>query len=1038
MTPELWARLNPLFDAAIEMPRAERSAFIAEVCGGDAELRRELVALIDAHEQPDGLSGNIEEHIRTLVDGARREFAPADVVMGRFRIVRKLGRGGMGDVYEAFDLQLSEAIALKAIRPEIVENAGVLARFRKEVQLARRLSGPNVCRIHELFVLGGGADPDGAFLTMELLDGVTLSERIQQSGPIPWREAQELADGICSGVAAIHEAGMIHRDLKSRNIMLVNRAGSTCAVVMDFGLAHEIAPSQPDAPTGLTLPGAVLGTPEYMAPEQFEAKEVTPATDIFSLGVVLYEMLTGKNPFPSSNMLGAAVLRGRQPERASSLQRSVPHRLEHVIAKCLEYDPGRRYQSAGELARALKARYALPAYPAVDRPWILRIAAVVLAAAAVLGAFAWWQSRLYYRPNAEAEYWYGRGLAALREGSSLKATLLLGDALQHDSRFAMAHARLAEAWSNLDFDGAAQREMLIATSLEGRAPALDRLYIDAIRATLIPDFREAVKDYKEILGRLPQADKWAGYLDLGMACERAGDPANAADSFNKALSLNGDNPAPYLQKAILETHQDQDRNAGSDFNRAESLYQAEMNPEGLAELDYERGYLANGQGKWDDANAYLERALSEAQHLPQPSVQLEIRALTQLSSVAYASGGYGKAEGYANNAIQLARDNQLTSWAADGLVRRANAELAQADYDGADRDLKQAMGILSQARQDRVQAMASLTLASLRNQQQRSAEVLAPAQAALAYYKANGYVTEAGQATLLIGRTERRQGNWPQALETAGDLLALAKAANRNILLVQAEELKAGVYLDMEDYPNALEHYRTAFSSAQNKVLRQYEAMDCADVLWRLGRFAEAEKMLESAPPSNTGGGEIEVDSLLAQLQYGAAARRASELIGKSPDMPATRMRDLHLDLAIAEAALGKTQAARTGLGSLLAPGGQPAALNGQPLDAGGLAGFELAAARIDLTLGDAKAAFDQAAKAESYFQSQRLLDSEFRSSLLAALAAQNLRDARNREIFTKKSLDIETQLGNTWSNSDSHSYLSRPDIVAQLRSLHR
>ena len=385
MTPELWARLNPLFDAAIETPRGERLAFIEEVCGNDSELRRELVALICAHEESNGAVGNIKEHVQALVGRVHPEFSPGEVVLGRFRIVRKLGSGGMGDVYEAFDLDLSQAIALKAIRPDIVENSGVLARFRREVQLARRLSGPNVCRIHELFVIGSSDAKDGAFLTMELLDGITLSDRIRQTGPIPWREAQALANDICSGVATIHEAGIIHRDLKSRNIMLVNRAGATRAVVMDFGLAHEAAPSNPEEVSGLTLAGAILGTPEYMAPEQFEGKQVTPAADLFALGIVLYEMLTGKHPFPSSNVLGAAVLRGRQPVRVSSIEHLVPHRVDLVIGKCLEYDVTRRYQSAGEVARALH-----PSKITIAYTWHWKaIPGLIVSAFAVAGLCAW-------------------------------------------------------------------------------------------------------------------------------------------------------------------------------------------------------------------------------------------------------------------------------------------------------------------------------------------------------------------------------------------------------------------------------------------------------------------------------------------------------------------------------------------------------------------------------------------------------------------------------------------------------------------------
>lgn len=354
MTPELWERLKPLFDAAVERPHGEREAFIAQACADDAEMRVELEGLVEAFEVPGSAVGNISANIQKFIRTALPAFLSNEVIFGRFRIVRRLGGGGMGDVYEAFDLELSQSIAIKRIRPEIAGIPGVLSRFKKEVQLARRLSGPNICRIHELFVMGeDGAAPATAFLTMEFLEGITLAEKLRQTGPMPWREAQVIATDICVGLSTIHDAGIIHRDLKSRNIMLADRNGSRRAVLMDFGVARELVPRNAADESGLTAPGAVLGTPDYMAPEQFEGKAVTPATDIYALGVLLYELVTGNHPFAASSALGAAVLRAKPPAPASSLQHGLPRRCDLVIRKCLEYDAALRYQSAVEVQRAI-------------------------------------------------------------------------------------------------------------------------------------------------------------------------------------------------------------------------------------------------------------------------------------------------------------------------------------------------------------------------------------------------------------------------------------------------------------------------------------------------------------------------------------------------------------------------------------------------------------------------------------------------------------------------------------------------------------
>ncbi len=375
MTPELWQRLKPLFLEAMERPAGERTNYAMQACGGDLELRTELVALVRASDEQTG-----ETQVPLLdlhgVSPMRGNFSPGELILERFQIVRCLGSGGMGDVYEAMDRELLQRIALKTIRSDIARDAAMLARFKKEVQLARRVSGAHVCRIHELFVVPPTATTQGScFLTMEFLEGITLAEKIRLSGPTAWREAQQIATEICAGLSAIHEAGVIHRDLKTRNIMMTPRGGRECAVVMDFGLARELEPTKLDDQAGMTRPGAVLGTPEYMAPEQFEGAEVTRATDVYALGVILYELVTGKQPFAASTPFAAAVRRGRRPQAASTLQPGLPRRWDATISKCLEYHAGQRYQSAGEVAQSLTRR--TPDFASFPRRWSKSVAAGV-------------------------------------------------------------------------------------------------------------------------------------------------------------------------------------------------------------------------------------------------------------------------------------------------------------------------------------------------------------------------------------------------------------------------------------------------------------------------------------------------------------------------------------------------------------------------------------------------------------------------------------------------------------------------------------
>src|ERR1700732_3413989 len=220
MTPELWQRLKPLFDAALEEDPRSRAAFIDGAWCGDLELKMHLKQLLEAEQKDTGSLDAPVARLNGFLSDKGPRFQPGELVLGRFRIIRPIGKGGMGEVYEAEDLQLG-IVALKTIRNGIASSSDAFERFRQEVQLARRVSGPQVCRIHELYLLpASGRYRATAFLTMEYLDGITLYEKIQRDGPLPWKEALNITLEICEGLQLIHEKGIIHRDLKRGNIML--------------------------------------------------------------------------------------------------------------------------------------------------------------------------------------------------------------------------------------------------------------------------------------------------------------------------------------------------------------------------------------------------------------------------------------------------------------------------------------------------------------------------------------------------------------------------------------------------------------------------------------------------------------------------------------------------------------------------------------------------------------------------------------------------------------------------------------------------
>ncbi len=957
-------------------------------------------------------------------------FQPGNTVLGRFRIVRSLGHGGMGEVYEAQDLQLGR-IALKTIRAGIGQSSGLLRQFRQEVQLARRVSGPQICRIHDMFELpASGSRPAIPFLTMEYLDGVTLEKRRGQ-GPLSRRETLRLAQEICAGLHLIHEQGIVHRDLKPSNIMLCGTGDRARVVLTDFGLASRFhAADKLESATSLNegaVSGAIAGTPQYMAPEQFEGKALTPAADIYALGVILYELVTGERPYAAMSPLGAAIRRASHLRPASSTGANVPRHWDRVIARCLEFDPEQRFSSATEVAKALSAGPASIRNIRADRPWILGLALAAMVAAAAYGIFAWWQTRQYYRPSVQAKHWYGTGVDAIHKGTYVKATHALKEAVDLEPKFAMAHIRLAEAWENLDFETDAQHEMLLAVPGERGLTPLEHLYAAAIRMTIAHDYAGAIDGYQAILGRLPEQERPDGYVDLGKAYERGGEPAKALAAYAQASKLDDQSASPCLRSAILDSRLNQAAEADAAFQCAEKLFAAEANLEGLAELDFQRGYTYNVRSKSDAAQVVLERALKEATTLG--STQLEIRAHAQLSSTAYLQSQYEEAVSQAQQAIRLARDNRLESWATDGLIRLANVMIAQRQFAQAEETLQEALQIANQSGQLRFQAQANITLAALMDMKNQPDEVVAPALAALNYYRQSGFFSNAVSAGLLLSRAQTAKGQYPEALRASLSMLETAERSGLPELRKLSEEQVGGVYLKMEDYPRALDHFMTAASAATGREAKAYEDLHCAGVLWRLGRYEESERALNSLPQTERWllwSAAERLGALLSQERFRAAADLSKQVLSDYQEIEPQEREYVTLSGRIAEAHLHRGMSEGPWLSDTGSGPGK-----GDPSD---LWERRLAAAELSVYLGhDPAAVKDSLAQAAAYFAATGQSDSELRSVCLGALAAQRSGDFSGKAEYSKKSVDILNKLQQTWGLQPYTIYITRPDLKTLL-----
>ncbi len=268
----------------------------------------------------------------------------------RYRIERKAGQGGMAFVYLAFDLETGDRLAIKVLTPTLARDATSLARLRREADIGSRLAHPNICHIIRL------GESDGlVYIVMPFVDGELLSDRTFRVGQIPLDETVRVVADIAAGLHSAHALKVVHRDLKPENVMLcANGDGSMRAVVMDFGLAKERPVG--DEVQKLTATGIVLGTPEFMSPEQIRGKPLDARTDVYALGVMTYEMLTGKLPFEGSDQqeIMLARLRGLPiPLRKRRPDLSFPADVERVLAKCMAAEPEHRYPSAAAFADAL-------------------------------------------------------------------------------------------------------------------------------------------------------------------------------------------------------------------------------------------------------------------------------------------------------------------------------------------------------------------------------------------------------------------------------------------------------------------------------------------------------------------------------------------------------------------------------------------------------------------------------------------------------------------------------------------------------------
>jgi serine/threonine protein kinase/tetratricopeptide (TPR) repeat protein len=339
--PARWRRIEEICGEALDRTGEDQTAYVAAACGDDVALRQEVDALLarvsSADILPDGQITFVAAQV--LSEVARGSLVGRQ--LGAYTVLAPLGAGGMGEVYRAHDTRLARDVAIKILPKDPTPNRSRSRRFRQEAQAIASLNHPHICVVHDV------GEQDGiSYLVMEYLDGQTLKERLEDETPLSLPEALTIALDLADALVEAHRHGIVHRDVKPGNIMLTSRGTK----LLDFGLARPVGPFDSTSTTALTSPGVVLGTPHYMSPEQARGQPVDARSDVFSLGAVIYEMVTGCRPFDGVNVVATieAVLH-RDPRAVSDLRPETPPALSALVIKCLAKDKDERYQSVENL-----------------------------------------------------------------------------------------------------------------------------------------------------------------------------------------------------------------------------------------------------------------------------------------------------------------------------------------------------------------------------------------------------------------------------------------------------------------------------------------------------------------------------------------------------------------------------------------------------------------------------------------------------------------------------------------------------------------
>jgi len=958
-----------------------------------------------------------------------------ELIAERYHITRLIGSGGMGEVYEAYDVLTKEEVALKTLRSDLAHRDSIVRHFQTEIQLARKVTHPNVCRIFEVGVRPmDSSRPRLLFFVMELLKGGTLSSMLRW-GKLKRAEAFPIAVQLAEGLEAAHRAGVMHLDFKSGNIILVPEQRGIRAVITDFGLAR-LDPSRvsSDDTDTQSQDMRIAGTVANMSPEQMTGGAITSASDIYSFGIVLYEMATGSLPFNDRHLLQSAMQRG--DSQSISVRSKVPDidpRWEAAIARCLQKDPSHRFKSAGEIANWFKeGAWRNPQYW-TRREWIRNSAATVIALAAGTEGWILWHQP--YKPLREAQDWFLLGVDALHAMNYETARKRLLIAVEKDPRFVLAHASLARAYDELDYTEKAKDSILKADQLarEIRLSGEDRRRLDAIHFAVVGEYQRAAPIYKSIYEDARGTDRSSAALESGWLAQRMEDTEAAAAAYELAQKLDPSNAAAKLRLAYIYGRAVKDELALGLFSEAEKLYRAKSDPEGVTETLFQRASLLNRRSRLKEALSAIEDALVE---VPRDSPYQEIR-LQLLESMVYGKkGDTERATRLAQAAKERADALNMARLATSGFIDLGNIYIVKNEFAAAEPILLEALERAQNGKWASREARARLSLGSLYEQTHRPQQAKQIVLDARDFYNKSGYRRESVQSVIILGNVFRQLGEFDEGIQILNDALPRASELKDPRSEAQLRERLALNLRDRGDWLRALDSYSQAANIYRSNGVSPVEVLvGMAGLQWRLGRPVESQVTIKEAQEfeaKNSDRAELPlINALKAEIAYAKGDSEASLAFSMSlPEKQGTE--ELRTQLSLLRCLLsirsGRVSNGRNSAIGLI-----------EEIEKNSLMG-DAASARLSIAealaaAGDHVSSLKFAGEALHFFAPKKILESSFRAHVVAArMSPLHSSESVSHLESARAAL---AQLGSVWAPADVARYQARPDILRLTMGLH-